>query len=426
MVARTSAFKFKGQADDIRRIGEQLDVATVLEGSVRKAGNRLRITAQLISVSDGYHLWSERYDRTLDDVFAVQEEIAQAIVGKLRVELVGAPDAALVKVSTTNLEAYNLLLEGRHHMNRLSAAGFGRAIECFERAVAIEPDYAPAYAGLASVLGGQSFLSMAAPRDCMPKAREAAERALAADPECAEAISELAEVRSWYDWDFVGAEREYRRALDLGPGSAVVHCEYGLFLAARGRPDEAIAEARRGLELDPLSLIGGFYLAFILYYAARLDEAETQCRKTLTLEPHGFPVRRTLAMVLSATDHPEGAVSALEASREDADGDPMTEALLGQAYARASRREEAQAILDALKLRRGAGYLSAVCIAWVYTGLDEVDTAMEWFEQGYRDRDTMCGVLAAHRLVAGERDRAVYDDPRYLNLLRRIEEGGKQ
>ena len=223
VVARTSAFQFRGKGHDLREVGEKLRVKTVLEGSVRKAGKRLRINAQLISASDGYHLWSERYDRDMDDVFAVQDEIARTVVEKLKVKLLGEPDAPLVKVSTTNLEAYNLLLEGRHHANRLSAAGFDRAIECFERALAIEPDYAPAYAGLAWVLGGGGFLGMAAPRDCRPKAREAAERALAVDPECAEAVSELAEVRAWYDWDFAGAEREYRRALDLGPGSAVVH-----------------------------------------------------------------------------------------------------------------------------------------------------------------------------------------------------------
>ena len=322
VVGRTSSFQFRDKGHDLRAIGEQLKAKTVLEGSVRKAGNRLRINGQLINTDDGYHVWSERYDRTMDDVFVVQEEIAQKIVEELKVELVSDADASLVKVSTTNLEAYNLLLKGRHYMFKLSPTCLHRAIECFERAVAIEPDYAPAYAGLAWVLGGQGHLGLAAPHDSMPKARDAANRALAADPTCAEAVAELADVRAWYDWDFAGAEREYRRALDLGPASAEVYGQYGLFLARRGRLDEAIAVAGRGLDSDLLSAIGSFFLAMILFLAERSDEAVAQCRKTLDLEPHYFPARRTHALVLSSLGRHEEAVSALEAGRADADGDP--------------------------------------------------------------------------------------------------------
>ena len=426
VVARTSTFQFKGQAQDIRRIGEQLGVETVLEGSVRKAGHRLRITAQLINVSDGYHLWSERYDRTMDDVFAVQEEIAQAIVERLKVKLVGESDAPLVTVSTTNLEAYDLLLEGRHHMMRFTARGFDRAMECYERALAIEPRYAPAHAGVSFVHSSRSAFGLSSPHDAQPKAREAAERALAADPGCAEAVSELAEVRSGYDWDWVGAEREYRRALELGPGSAIVHIEFGFFLAKEGRMDEGLTESTRGCELDPLSPMGNAMLALSLLYAGRVDEAVAQARKTLDLESHNVLGLWSLAMALLAADRADDAVSALEDGRESIAGDRFAEGLLGQGYARVGRVDEARAILTGWKQQRQIGYRSALGPAWIHVGLDEVDEAMASFEQAYRDREQMCGTFASYRGVVSTRDRRVLDDPRFIDLIRRIKEGGKE
>ena len=433
VVARTSAFKFKGKADDIRRIGEQLDVATVLEGSVRKAGNRLRITAQLISVSDGYHLWSERYDRTLDDVFAVQEEIAQAIVGKLKVELVGEPDAPLVKTSTTNLKAYSLHLQGQHHANRLAKSGYRRALECFDRALAIEPDYAAAFAGRAFVHMARSILGHEKPNEAVPKAREAAERALALDPECAEAVMSLAVQRFWYDWDWVGAERDFQRAIALSPGSADAHTLYAEFLSVRGRSDEAIAAAERSLELDPLSLQCNRILAVALLFAGRLDAAAEQCRKTLDLEPSYFPARWHLAQACAASGRDQDAVSVLEAGRDEAKGDPLLEAQLGSFYALTGRVAEARGILDALTRRRDAGYLPALLIGWVHEGLDEPDKALAWYEQSYRDRDGLCvffglGRTGGWRAIRGfstccagsRRARRSSTNPRFHTLLRRM------
>ena len=421
VVARTSAFKFKGQADDIRLIGEQLDVKTLLEGSVRKAGNRLRITAQLVSVSDGYHLWSQRYDRTMDDVFAVQEEIAQTIVQKLKVKLVGEPDAPLVKVPTTNLEAYNLFLQGRHHAQRLTRQGFGRAVECFEAALALEPDYVLAHAGVGYVNGVRSILGFVAPTEAMPKAREAAERALSLDADCGEARVSLALVRGWYDWDWLGAERDLRRAIELSPGSADAHTGYGEFLCSRGRLDESIAAAARGVELDPLSLQGNRILAVTLQCAGRFDEAADLCRKVLDLEPRYFAARWHLAQALLSSGRAEDAVSVLETGREDAGGEPLTEAILGACYAAVGRVEAAREVLAALTRRRAEGYLSANCIALVQAALGEADAAMEWLEQAYRDRDGLCPFLARFKIHQG-----LLDDPRYLDLLRRIEDGGKQ
>ena len=230
VVARSSAFQFKGQSLDLRDVGKRLDVTTVLEGSVRTAGNRLRVTAQLINVSDGYHLWSERYDRDLEDVFAVQDDIARTVAEKLKVKLFGDGDAPLVAPSTDNLEAYDLVLKGRYHYLRIVGSSLEKSLECFTRALAVEPTYAQAHAGIAVVHAIQAVLSVAAPHAVMRKAREAADRALSIDKTVADAHAALALVLHFYEWDWAGAEREYRRTLDLNPGDSLARFCYAILL----------------------------------------------------------------------------------------------------------------------------------------------------------------------------------------------------
>jgi serine/threonine protein kinase len=253
VVARTSAFSFKGQQLDVREIGRKLNVATVLEGSVRKAGNRLRITGQLVKVADGYHLWSERYDREMDDVFAIQDEITLAIVDKLKPRLLGEEKAKLAKSRAVDLEAYNLYLRGRWFAGQLAQEAFEKAIECYNQAIKKEPDYAPAYAGLADCHTWLPFVGPFESKKIMPKARKAALKALQLDDNLAEAHSSMALIKSLYDWDWESGEREYKRAIELNPGVAFIHQRYAMFLMYMGRHDEAINEAERALELDPLS-----------------------------------------------------------------------------------------------------------------------------------------------------------------------------
>ena len=210
--ARTSSFKFRGETLDATEIGTQLKVSSILEGSVRKAGNRLRITAQLINVDGGFHLWSERFDRTMDDVFEVQDEIAKAVVEKLRVKLLGVADEPLVKRATDNLEAYNLVLEGRHHRIRMTEPALKKSIECFKQALALEPSYAQAHAGIARTQVTRIIFGLERPHAVAPMAREAALRALEIDDTDAEAHAALGFLRQVYEWDWAGAEREYRRA----------------------------------------------------------------------------------------------------------------------------------------------------------------------------------------------------------------------
>ena len=260
VASRTSAFLAKAKNFDIAEIGERLTVGAVLEGSVRKAGSRLRVTAQLINVSDGFHLWSERYDRDMHDVFAVQDEIAQSVVEKLKVKLLGEPDTPGIKRPTDNLEAYNLFLEGRYYFGKFTKTNFERSLGCFARARALDAGYVQALAGAALVQTQQAFLGYVALRDVMPAAKQAAVEALAVDETIAAAHIALARVFEVYEWDRPAALRENRRAAELSPGDALIRSFYAISLARDGQEAAAVVEARAAVESDPLSLIARFFL----------------------------------------------------------------------------------------------------------------------------------------------------------------------
>ena len=290
VVARTSAFQFGGKGHDLRQIGEKLKVKTVLEGSVRKAGNRLRINAQLINAANGYHLWSERYDRDMDDIFAVQDDIARTVVEKLKVKLLGTADTPLVRKPTDNLEAYNLVLQGRYYSVRATGPALERSLACFTQAVAVEPTYAQAHAGIAWVHAIQAVMSLAAPHTVMPEAKEAALKTLALDETVADAHTALAVVLQFYDWDWAGAEREYRRALELNPGDTFARCAYAQLLGMVGRVDESVAEARSAVERDPVSPLCRYILAQQFVVARRFEEAIAEAHAGIELDPSYHPL----------------------------------------------------------------------------------------------------------------------------------------
>ena len=245
VVSRTSSFQFRGKGHDLREVGRKLRVKSVLEGSVRKAGDRLRINAQLINTDDDSHLWSERYDRDMHDVFAVQDEIARAVVTKLKVKLLG--EQASVRApnrAAGNLEAYNLVLKGRYHDARIAAPELDKALKCFAETLALEPEYAEAHAGIAIAHGRGAIVSYAPPHDLMPLAKKAAQRALGLDESVASAHAALGMVFHWYEWDWLSAEREYRRALDLNPADTFARGLYAMLLAQEGRADDSVAQAR--------------------------------------------------------------------------------------------------------------------------------------------------------------------------------------
>ncbi len=283
VAARTSAFSFKGKETDVREIGRKLNVSVVLEGSVRKSGNRLRITAQLINVTDGYHLWSERYDRQIEDLFEIQDEVTLAVVDALKLKLLSSEKASLLKQRTENTEAYQLYLKGRYYWHQRTEEAVKKGIECFEQAIDIDPNYALAYAGLADSysLLGLSEYSALSPTEAFPKAKQASVKALEIDNTVAKAHVSLAFGRMYFDWDFQRAESEYQQAIELNPSYATAHHFRALNLMATGQTDLAIAEMNKAQALEPLSLIINTNLGWMLYFARQYDQAIEQYQKTL-------------------------------------------------------------------------------------------------------------------------------------------------
>ena len=412
VASRTSAFQAKAKDFEIAEIGVRLKVGTVLEGSVRKAGNRLRVTAQLINVSDGYHLWSERYDRDMNDVFAVQDEIARSVVEKLKVKLLGEQDAPLVTGPTDNLEAYNLVLKGRYYFARLTGTALQKGLECFTQALTVEPSYAQAHAGIALSHTTQATLSFAAPHDVLPQANEAAIKALAIDETVADAHFALALVLDFYEWNWTDAEREYRRALELNPGDTLARGVYGLMLGRLGRADAGIAEARHAVERDPLSLINRHHLALVFWGARRFDAAVAEARAGIELEPTFHPFYWDLGFSLAGLGRHKEAVEALTQATIVAPGDPLSQGYRGWALGLAGQRQEALEILGDLERRRLREYLSGCMMAQISLGLGDEEQAISWLQKAAEERD---GLLPLSNVwFAFDPLRA---DPRFQALL---------
>ena len=415
MAARTSAFQFTGKGHDLRDVGEKLNVKTVLEGSVRKAGKRLRINAQLINASDGYHLWSERYDRDMDDVFAVQDEIASAVVGKLKVKLLGEQqDAPVIKRPTENLEAYNLYLRGRYHFARYTEAAIEKAVECFTQALAVDPTYHQARAGVATAQAVGAALSVAAPHDLMPIAKEAALEGLAIDETMAGPHLALGIVLHRYEWDWPAAEREYRRALDLNPGDSFGRLHHALLLAEQGHADAAIDEARHAVERDPLLVFSRHVLALVLHMARRFDAAIAEARAGIELEPHQS-LYWNLGWASAGLGRHDEAVEALRQATTIAPGDSFSQGLLCWALGLAGQRQEANTILDDLERRRTKAYVSGWLMAHARVGLDARDQAISWLQRAAKERDLLLPYLNTWSAFDPLRS-----DPRFQALLKKM------
>jgi len=411
VVARTSAFAFKGQNIDVRTIGDSLGVETVLEGSVRMSGDRLRMTAQLINVADGYHLWSDRYERQLSDVFAIQDEVARAIVSALRLELGAGARDRIVSGYTDDLEAYDSYLRGRHFWNRRTEEGFRRAIGYFEEAVAEDPDYAKAYSGTADAYNLLGLYYMLPSREAMPKAREAALKALEIDPNLAEARTSLAFLKSWYDWDRSGAEVEFRRALDLDPNYATAHQWYAIHLTSAGRLDVALSEARRAVELDPLSPNLNTNLGNALVYLRRYDEAIEQLRRTLELDPHFLHAMWALWHAYVHKGMYEEAFAVWERALTVSGAGPEKLEAVRRAYAESGWRGALEWDIENSKEEE----LDPADIAQEYASLGRHDEALEWLERAYEERSFGLNLLAVDACFDGLRA-----DPRFGALLEKI------
>ncbi len=420
VAARTSSFAFKGKSQDVREVGAKLNVATVLEGSLRKAGSRLRITAQLVNVVDGYHLWSERYDRELEDVFAIQDDIARAIAGKLQVTLVGDVADQLVRPATDSVEAYDLYLKGRYYVSQyVDAKGEDprKGIEFFEQALALDPGYALAHAGLADAYSHLGAVGpILHPKQALPKAREAALQALELDDTLAETHYVLGWMVMHYDYDWAGAEKHFRRAIELDPSSAEAHWRYGFFLLhVRGRFDEAVAEVRRAVELEPLSVSTNTRLGQILCRVRRYEEAITRLRKAVELDPSNWWAHWSLAEAYHLNSMYSEAIAAMQTAIALAGPHPWNLSNLAVIYAASGKTAEAEAIYDELLARSRREYVQPFVFAWVTAGLGRKDETVEWLGRAYDERDPLLAVLKHLPFFDFLRD-----DPRFDALLERM------
>jgi len=408
----TSSFAFKGKEVDVRQVGSKLGVGTVLEGGVRKVGNRIRITAQLTDVQTGYTLWTETYDRQLEDIFAVQDEISRAIVDALKLKLGG--EESLVVPTTSNLEAYTLYLRGRFLWNKYTESDLRRAIEVFEQALARDPGYARAHAGIAD-----SWSRLAddwvAPAEAYPKAKAAARRALDLDQSLPEAFTALGQVHSWFDWDFAVAEKELRKSIALNPSSAETHFVLATTLPALAQLPEAIEEMRQALVFDPLSPIYGRYLGRFLVYGGEYEAAIRQGHATLELHA-GYT--QAFVNIGSAYLGLGNAAEALEWYRRGQSLESAVrsyDAFIVRALAELGEREEAEEILRRLEQQTTKQYIRAESLAMGHAAVGNLDRAFECLERAVEDRSA--GLIFFHVDPGFVPLRA---DPRYADLVRKL------
>jgi TolB-like protein/DNA-binding winged helix-turn-helix (wHTH) protein/Tfp pilus assembly protein PilF len=415
VIARTSAMTFKKSNKDIARIGAALGAAYILEGSVRREADRLRITAQLIQVNDQTHLWADTYDRRIHDALTIQSEVAERIAQSLAVKLLSSLPATSAQAYIPSPDSYDAYLRGCYLRNKWSREDLEKGVRYFEQAVEKDPDFALAHAALAEAWRYLQFFGGARPQDARSKAKNAALKAVALDDGLAEAHAALASARFWFDWDWQGAEQEFKRALALNPSLAIAHHDYGWLLIARERFDEGLAEVKRAQELDPLSPQANVDVGWACIRARRYDEAIAQSRRTVELEPNFAEAWGCLMRAYQYQGrHAEALAEAQRImTRSGASREELAE--LRQGDAASGMRSVEQWILDRKKKAAGRGYVSAYQWATQYAALEEKERAFEWLEKAYTDREPMMALLntdPAYDLLRSE--------PKFGDLLRRI------
>jgi DNA-binding SARP family transcriptional activator len=415
VMARSTVFRYKGVEIDPQEVGGRLGVRAVLTGRVLHRGNILNIQAELVEVSDGSQVWGEQYSRNSSDIFEVQEEIAREITAKLRLRLSGEEKGRLIRRHTENTEAYHAYLRGQYFWNKRTTRWLKKSVGYFQQAVKFDPTYAVAYTGLSDAYTLLVTWEALTPEEGFAKAKEAAAMALEIDEGLGEAHASLAHAML-HNWEWTGAEREFKQAIELHPGYAMARDWYAEYLAAVGRFSEAIAQAKRAQEFDPLSLISNTDVGWMLYYARRYDEAVEQYRKTLELDPNFLLAHLQLGQVYIQKGMYDEALKELQEAFDLSGKSGLTEMmLLGYAYAVSGREGEVREMLAGLDELAGGRYFSSYRVALIYAGLGEKEAAFEWLERAYDRHDAKLIWLKVDPMLDGLRS-----DPRFTELLRRV------
>jgi serine/threonine protein kinase/TolB-like protein/Flp pilus assembly protein TadD len=407
--------KYAGLEQDAASAGREQKVDVVLDGSIQRAGEKIRVTVRLVRVADGSEIWAEQFDEKFTDIFSVQDSVSRKVSGLLAVTLTGEDKDLLAKRQTANIEAYQLYVLGRYHLTRMTDDGFKKGRDYFQQAIDKDPNYALAYAGLADAYNRLSGWNAVSPREGFPSARAAAMRALELDDRLAEAHTMLGVVKFFYDWDWSGAESEFRRAVEINPSYSDAHQMYGYHLSAMGRFDEAVAEMRRAQELDPVSLDKNACIGEALYYQRRYDQALEQYLRVLAMDSNSGFTHWAIGNVYVEVGRYEEAISEYQKSIPLSGDSPDEPGSLGYAYALAGKSRDARRILDELKERSKRDYVPPTTLAFIYSGLGDKDEAFAWLEKAYDTRDSILVYI---------RSEPTYDklrsDPRFANLMRRV------
>ena len=407
----SSVRKFASPNQDTMAAGRELKVEAVLESSLQRVGDRIRVTLRLLSTSDGSILWADQINERVDDVFAVQDRISEKVAQALLPQLTGEEKKLLAKRYTQNGEAFRFYMNGRYHWSQVNAEGWKRAVEYFNQAITKDPNYALAYTGLADCYTSIVADALLPKAEAIPKATQAAMRALELDNTLAEAHVSLGRIKAYYDWDWSSAEVEFKRAIELDPNSAIAHQEYGGYLAAVGRSDQGIAESIRGRELDPLSALANFSVIWTLMSARRYDEAIEQSQQVVETFPQAH---YWTGLGYIGKGQYGKAIAEFEKRLSISSDNMVTKPHLGYAYAMAGRRDQAEKILTELKVLKQP-QVSPYMIAMIYVSLDQKDQAFVWLETAYQEHS---------RSLWGLKVNPAWDDlradPRFGNLLHRI------
>jgi adenylate cyclase len=416
VISRASTQRYKGAPRNLREIAQQLGVANILEGGVQKAADRVRVNVQLVNANTDAHLWAETYDRKLTDIFSVESDVAKAIADQLRAQITRQEEQIIAAKPTKNIEAYDAYLRGRYFWNKRTSDGIKHATEHFQLSVERDPNFALGYVGLADSYIALTFYNFAAPHEAMPKAKESAIKALALDNTLAEAHTSLAHILMNYDWNWLAAEKQFKRSIELNPNYATAHEWYAIhYLTATSRLEEAVQEMKKALELEPASLVMNTFMGATLYYAGRYDEAIDACRRTIEMDPNFAVAHWHLGLAYEEKQVLDAATEEFKKAISLSGGSPLMRAALGRAYAEAQEKHEANKMLDELNELAKQQYVSAYEVATIYVALGDNEQAFQSLEKAYAEHS-----FHLVYLNVSPQFKSVRSDLRFQQLVQRV------